>query len=162
MKEVNLIPDGIAAIARSRSILCIFGVCEYVYRDRKSKLEVQMDAIETENRGFEMLAFGLLLLWLGAWWGFLDSGILPGGSGALGVGLILLGLNMARWLKGIPISVLSTAFGALFLLVGLMKLADVARRCPMCNVNLFALFLILLGGIVLVREFLRVRETSNG
>jgi hypothetical protein len=128
----------------------------------KRKLEIQMDANETGNRRFETLAWGLLLVWLGAWWGFLDSGILPGGSGALGVGLILLGLNIARWLNGIPISVLSTSFGALFLLLGLMKLADVARRCPMCNVNLFALFLILLGGIVLVREFLRVREISNG
>jgi hypothetical protein len=121
-----------------------------------------MNATENLNRRFETLAWGLLFLWLGAWWGFWDSGILPGGSGALGVGLILLGLNMARWLKGIPISVLSTSFGALFLLLGLMKLADVARRCPICSVNLFALFLILLGGIVLVRELLRVRETSNG
>ena len=126
----------------------------------KRKLEIQMDAIETGNRRFETLAWGLLFVWLGAWWGFLEDGILPAGSGAMGVGLILLGLNVARWLKDIPITVLSTTFGALFLLLGLMKLTDVARRCPMCNVNLFALFLILLGGIVLVREFLRVRETS--
>jgi hypothetical protein len=119
-----------------------------------------MDAIKTGNNRFETLAWGLLFVWLGAWWGFLENSMLPGGSGALGVGLIMLGLNVARRLKGIPISVCSTAFGVLFLLLGLMKLVNVARRCPMCNVNLFALFLILLGGIVLVREFLRVRETS--
>ncbi len=135
--------------------MCIFGWSEYVYgpgtqnwRDR------QMDNIESGNRSLETLAWGLLFVWLGAWWGFLEEGILPGGSGALGVGLILLGLNVARWFKGLPLNIFSATFGALFVALGLMKLADVARRCPICDINVFALFLILLGIFVLVREFL--------
>lgn len=81
-----------------------------------------MEPDEKDNRKFETLAWGLLFVWLGAWWGFLEDGVLPAGAGALGLGLILLGLNMARWLNEIPISTMSSAFGGLFFIMGGMKL----------------------------------------
>jgi len=113
-----------------------------------------MERIETDNRKFETLAWGLLLVWLGAWWGFLEDGFLPAGTGALGLGLILVGLNVARWFKGIPISTLSSSLGALFLILGAMKLAGRTLDCPCLQMPAFALFLIILGGIVLARELL--------
>ncbi len=119
-----------------------------------------MDVNETENNRLETLAWGLLFIWLGAWWGILGDKVFPGGTGALGVGLILIGLNVARWLKGIPISILSSSFGALFLILGGMKLADVSINCPCLQMPVYALFLIILGGILLVREFLPLRRTS--
>ena len=48
----------------------------------------------------------------------------------------------------------------LFLILGLMKLAEVARRCPICNVNIFALFFILLGIFLLVREFCSYKKVA--
>ena len=119
-----------------------------------------MDRNETENHRFETLAWGLLFVWLGTWWGLLEGRVLPGGMGALGVGLILLGLNLARWLKGIDISILSSAFGAFFLLLGSVKLANINLNCPCLQMPVYALFLIVLGGIVLLREFLPARKTS--
>jgi hypothetical protein len=119
-----------------------------------------MDSNETGNRKFETLAWGLLFIWLGAWWGFLEGKALPGGAGALGVGLILVGLNLARWLKGLPVSILPSAFGALFLILGGMKLANVSLNCSCLQMPVYALFLIILGGILLVREFLPVRKTT--
>ena len=118
-----------------------------------------MDGNDTENR-FETLAWGLLFIWLGAWWGFLEGKVLPGGTGVLGVGLILVGLNLARWLKGIEINILTSAFGALFLILGGLKVAKVGLNCPCLQMPVYALFLIILGGIVLAREFLPVRKTS--
>ncbi len=117
-----------------------------------------MDTVEMENRRFETLAWGLLFVWLGAWWGFLEGALLPAGSGALGTGLILIGLNAARWFKGIPVSTLSSAFGALFAIFGGVKLTGGALNCPVERIPIFALFLIILGTIVLVREFLSVRR----
>ncbi len=119
-----------------------------------------MDVNETENQRFETLSWGLLFIWLGAWWGLLEDKVLPGGAGALGVGMILVGLNLARWLRGIPISILSSTFGALFLILGGMKLANVSMNCPCLQMPVYALFLIVLGGILLVREFMPARKTS--
>jgi hypothetical protein len=101
----------------------------------------------------------LLFVWLGAWWGYLEDGeIFAEGSGALGIGLILLGLNAARWFKGIPVNIVSSSFGALFLILGGSKLAGAALHCPVFEMPVFALFLIILGGMVLVREFLQARR----
>ncbi len=119
-----------------------------------------MDSSETERSRFESLAWGLLFIWLGAWWGFLEGNVLPDGTGALGVGLILVGLNLARWLKGVEISILSSAFGMLFVLLGVLKLASIRLTCPCLQMPVYALFLIALGGIVLIREFLPARRPS--
>ena len=119
-----------------------------------------MDTLENDNNRLETLAWGLLFLWLGLWWGFLEEGF-PGGSGSLGVGLILLGLNVARWLKGISVNVFSASFGVLFLILGGLKLARAARYCPDCDIPVFALFLMVLGAMVLVREFLQDRSQNH-
>jgi hypothetical protein len=113
-----------------------------------------MEPIETKNQRFVTLGWGLLFVWLGAWWGFLENGLLPAGAGALGLGLILVGLNVVRWLKGVPINSLSSAFGALFLILGGMKLANITLDCPCLQMPVCALFMIILGGIVLVRALL--------
>ena len=119
-----------------------------------------MDANETANSRFASLAWGLLFIWLGAWWGFLEGNVLPDGTGALGVGVILVSLNLARWIKGIDISILSSAFGLLFVILGSLKLAKVSLHCPCLNLPLYALFLMILGGIMLIREFLPARKPS--
>ncbi len=122
-----------------------------------------METVEKENQKFETLAWGLLFIWLGIWWGPLASSeILPGGAGAIGVGVILLGLNAARWLKGISINICSTTFGILFLILGTMKLACQALKLSPCEPSVLGIFFIIFGAVVLARELLRASKTSFG
>jgi hypothetical protein len=114
-----------------------------------------------ENRKLETLAWGLLFIWLGVWWSITEnSGILPAGTGAIGVGMILLGLNGARWLKGISINVCSTALGIMFLILGGMKLACRYLHCSACNLSILGVFLVVFGAVLLARELLGSQKTS--
>ncbi len=60
-----------------------------------------MNKARKMNLNYETLAWGALLVWWGIRWLF---EFLPNGTGLLGTGLILLGVNTARWAKGIPIN----------------------------------------------------------
>ena len=78
-----------------------------------------MDNTRKLNRRYETIAWGTLLIWVGA------RDLMPGlptGTGMLGIGLILLGLNLARRLYDIPINGVSTALGVAALLVGIVEL----------------------------------------
>ena len=122
-----------------------------------------MDNTQALNRSLETLAWGLLFIWLGIWWGIIGlREFLPGGTGAFGIGLILLGLNGARWLKGISISLFSTSLGIFFLVLGGLKLARVVLHLPPFELPLCGIFLIVLGAILLSRELLQARERSFG
>ncbi len=106
-----------------------------------------MDNVRTLNRNFETIAWGALFLW----WGITELfPFLPHGTGALGIGLILLGLNAARSLNGIPASSFTTILGILALVLGVLELASSILRLPF-EIPDFAILLIVLGVTVLVR-----------
>ena len=75
---------------------------------------------------------------------------LPEGTGAIGIGIILIGLNLARSWKKQPTSSFTTTFGILALLLGTLQLASpflhLPFELPILAILLFALGLILLGG----------------
>jgi hypothetical protein len=75
---------------------------------------------------------------------------MPKGTGAAGIGVILVGLNLARSWKGEPISGFTTTFGLLALLLGGLQLArpylHLSFELPIFAVLLMALGLIVLGG----------------
>ncbi len=120
------------------------------------KLEATMNHIDGEKRDLETLAWGMLLTWCGTWWGILEPGqFLPAGVGAIGIGLILLGINAVRASKGIPIYLLSTTFGLLFLILGGLKLARMYFHLPPFELSICGLFLIVLGTSVLMHELQR-------
>lgn len=120
-----------------------------------------MNHTGVEKRDLETLAWGLLLTWCGTWWGILEPGqSLPAGTGAVGIGLILLGINAARALKGIPVYLFSSTFGLLFLIWGGLKLARLYLHVPPFELSVCGLFLIVLGTSVLMREVLKTRKTG--
>ncbi len=81
-----------------------------------------MNNTQILNRNFEAIAWGALLIW----WGITALvPSLPNGAGAIGIGLILIGVNIARSLAGIPISRFSTAIGILALVWGGLELTGV-------------------------------------
>jgi len=109
-----------------------------------------MDNVRPSNRNFEMAAWGALFIWWGITVLFTS---LPHGTGAIGIGLILLGLNAARRLNGIPAKGFTTTLGILALVLGGLELANVILQLPF-ELPIFAILLITLGAILLVREIL--------
>ena len=112
-----------------------------------------MDNIQRLNHKFELLAWGAIFVW----WGITELlQSLPDGMWAVGIGLILLGLNAARSLNGIPASGFTTILGILALVAGGLELARSVLRLPF-DMPVFAILLIVLGMIVLGRELARTR-----
>lgn len=110
------------------------------------------------NLNYETLAWGALLLWWGIRWLF---EFLPNGTGLLGTGLILLGVNVARSLNGIPARGFTTALGILALVLGggLVLASSVLHLS--FELPVFETLLIGLGVIVLVRAF-KKPEANDG
>ena len=73
------------------------------------------------NLNYETLAWGALFLWWGIRWLF---EFLPNGTGLLGTGLILLGLNAMRSLNGISAKGFTTILGVLALVFGGLLMAS--------------------------------------
>jgi len=112
-----------------------------------------MNSTNTINRNFEAIAWGALFIW----WGItalLPS--LPNGSTVTGIGLILIGVNVARRLSGFPVNSFSTTIGVLALIWGVLELAGVLLSLPF-ELPVFAIVLIALGVMVLVPE-LRAKQ----
>jgi hypothetical protein len=112
-----------------------------------------MDNVQILNKRFEALGWGAIFVW----WGITELfPSLPDGMWAVGIGLILLGLNAARSLNGIPASGFTTTLGILALIVGGLELARPILRLPF-DLPVFAILLIALGVIVLGRGLVRAR-----
>jgi hypothetical protein len=108
----------------------------------------------TMNRRFEIAAWGVFFIWLGVTSLFR----FPDGAGTFGIGLILLGLNAARYFSHIPTSNLTIALGVLALVLGAF---DIARAIFSLSIELpvFPILLIVLGAVMLWRELAR-RQAS--
>jgi TRAP-type C4-dicarboxylate transport system permease small subunit len=88
----------------------------------------------------------------------------PFGAGLIGTGLILLGVNAVRALKGTSIESDNTLFGILALVWGGLELArPILRRLSEStdwDWGIFAILLIVLGGIVLARKLPHMRDKN--
>ena len=99
------------------------------------------------DKRYEAIAWGIGLVWLG----FL--GLVPGdqnGLGMLSIGLILLALNLVRFLNKLPINGFSLVLGILASALGLMALFRQALGYPPVEVDFFALMLIVIGLYILI------------
>lgn len=107
----------------------------------------------TLNQRLEDVGWGLMLIFTGILWLAPDERV-PHGTWLLGVGVILLGLNFVRYLKGIGVSVFTTLVGAFALLGGLAGLLSV-------NLPLFAAVLIVLGSAILFRTLFTTSSEAD-
>lgn len=107
-----------------------------------------MDNVRRLNGNLVTVAWGAFFIW----WGILELfEFLPKGTGAIGIGLILLCLNVARALNGIPTSGFTTVVGVLALVLGGLELASTILLLPF-DLPVFAILLITLGVILLANE----------
>lgn len=109
-----------------------------------------MNNSKSIDRNYEALAWGALFIW----WGITELvPSLPDGTGAIGIGLILIGMNAARSLNGVTTSRFSIGIGILALVWGGLELAGVLLSLPF-ELPVFAILLIVLGMIVLTPELI--------
>ncbi len=101
-----------------------------------------MNQIPSQKREFGTIAWGAVFVW----WGILELVPFPKGVGALGLGLILLGLNAVRARSGMVVSGFSTTLGILALVLGGLELTGSMVNLPF-ELPIFAILLVVLGGI---------------
>ena len=118
-----------------------------------------MDKTLSLNRKFEAITWGLLFILWGVTALF---DFVPGGVGIAGSGLILLGLNAVRSLRGLPTKSRTTTLGILALVWGGLELTPLLFDLPfeLSDRAIFAIVLIVLGGILLTRELPRIPKQS--
>ena len=110
-----------------------------------------MDHKKAQHGGFNALAWGLLFIW----WGVTELvDFLPKGGGWVGVGLILLGVNLAMSLKRIRIDGFSISFGLIAFVLGGRELARSTAAQPLV-LSVLAMVLIGLGALMIAPELRR-------
>ena len=89
------------------------------------------------NNQLEAIGWGLFLIMLGGLW-LVPSSMVPDGTWLIGVGLIMLGLNVARYFLGIPLSKFTIFLGIVALVVGASDFVGL-------DLPIFPIILILIG-----------------
>ena len=133
-------------------ILAIVGIVllATVNQSGEKKEDVKMETtIDPEkaalNKRMETMAWGAFLIMLGGFM-FVPEEIIKGGWWSIGVGLIFLGLNAARYFNGLRLSGFTTFLGVISVLGGILDLVwtqDIDG----------AVFLIVLGGYLLLKPY---------
>jgi len=95
------------------------------------------------NKRLESVSWGLFLVMLGGIW-LVPGNVIPEGTWLIGAGLIMLGLNAARYYNHIPMSNGTIFLGVIALLVGF---GDFLKL----DLPVFPILLILIGLSFLVR-----------
>ena len=116
-----------------------------------------MNNLRSLNRRLETIAWGAFFVW----WGITELfPSLPGGMGAIGIGIILLGLNAIRSMNGIPASGFTTILGILALVLGGLDFSRSILHLPF-DLPVFGILLIVLGVFFLAREFVPTISQSD-
>lgn len=106
------------------------------------------------NRKYEAIAWGVFFI---GWGITILLGNSPEGMGLIGIGVILLGLNLARYLSHIRASGFTIFLGTLALVLGVL---DVMRAVLHLETELpvFPVLLIVIGSVWLLRALLTTSE----
>jgi len=105
----------------------------------------QQSARPALDRQLEGIGWALFLIMIGGI-GFIQS--VPQGTWLIGTGLIMLGLNIARYVKGIRVSNFTIVIGILALLLGIGGITGL-------DVPFFPVLLILIGADILIKIAVR-------
>lgn len=114
----------------------------------------RMNEKRLRKHDYEAIGWGAIFIW----WGITELfPSLPAGSGLLGLGLILLGLNAARYLSGIPTIRFSVMIGILAVLWGALELGGGVLNLPF-EIPVYAILLMAIGIIILAQRMIENRN----
>lgn len=97
------------------------------------------------NKRMETVAWGLFIIMLGGF-AFVKEETIPKGAWSVGVGLIMLGLNLVRYLYKIKMSGFTTVVGIIALVGGILQLMGFHQLED-------AILLIILGVFIIFKPF---------
>lgn len=103
------------------------------------------------NKRLETMAWGAFLIMLGGFM-FVSEEIIRGGWWSIGVGLILLGLNGARYTNGLRMSGFTTFLGVVSVFGGILDLVVTTQDFG------GAILLIILGGYLILKPWFDKRQ----
>jgi hypothetical protein len=107
---------------------------------------VQATGEQSLDRRLEAIGWALLLMFTGGIW-LAPDGLVPSGSWLVGVGLILLGLDLVRYMNGLRTKGFGGMLGILALLSGLGMIFGL-------HVPFWPILLILVGAFIIVQSLL--------
>jgi hypothetical protein len=102
------------------------------------------------NKRLENIAWGAFLIMLGGFM-FVPEEIVKGGWWSIGVGLIFLGLNAARYFNGLRMSGFTTFLGIISVASGLLDLVGMEGVTG-------AVLIIVLGGYLILKPYFEKRQ----
>jgi hypothetical protein len=102
------------------------------------------------NKRLETVAWGAFLIMLGGFL-FVPEEIINGGWWSIGVGLIFLGLNAARYSRGLRMSGFTTFLGVVSVISGAMDLVGIEGISG-------AVMIIVLGGYLILKPYFEKRQ----
>ena len=117
--------------------------------EAKEEIDVDPDKAAL-NKNLERIAWGAFLIMLGGFL-FVPEQIIKGGWWSIGVGLIFLGLNAARYFNGLRMSGFTTFLGILSVIGGILDLVG------MEGVN-GAVLIIVLGAYLILKPYFEKRR----
>ncbi len=85
------------------------------------QVQVQNADKAAQNKRLEMIFWGLFLIMLGGW-SLVPDETIPRGIWPIGVGILMLGLNLTRYFTGIRMSGFTTFLGILSIVGGIAEL----------------------------------------
>ena len=119
--------------------------------EKKEDDEIEVDPDKAAmNKRLETAAWGFFLIMLGGFM-FVPEEIIKGGWWSIGVGLIFLGLNAARYFQGLRMSGFTTFLGILSVIGGILDLVGL-------NGVDGAILLIVLGGYLILKPYFEKRQ----
>jgi intracellular septation protein A len=146
MRWVPAVVLGIVGIV----LLATAGSSGQATAEAKQPAAVQNPEKAALNKRLENIGWGLFLIMLGGF-ALVPAQTIPKGIWSIGVGVIMLGLNAARYFNGIRMSGFTTFLGVISLVSGILELFG--------NVQIEgAIFLIILGAYLLVKPWFDKRR----
>ncbi len=142
--EVNMpwVPVAVLAVVG----VVLLGTANRPEAPKAKEIEPLVDpAREALNKRLETVAWGCFLIMLGGFM-FVPEEIVGGGWWSIGVGLIMLGLNAARYLNRLRMSGFTTFLGIVSVIGGVLSLVGVTGVDG-------AVMIIVLGGYLILKPY---------
>jgi hypothetical protein len=150
--DVNMpwVPPGVLGIVGIILLATASQLEEAETREEEKKVGNVDPGKAALNKRMETMAWGAFLIMLGGFM-FVPEEIIKGGWWSIGVGLILLGLNAARYFNGLRMSGFTTFLGVISVIGGVLDLALVQDIDG-------AVFLIVLGSYLILKPWFEKRQ----